>query len=175
MDDNSDGVFDVQASGVTAQTHTQTGVIGGNSYKFRVKARNAVDFGIYSDVKTIVAATVPSQPVAPTTTNAVVDSVDVVTVSWSEPSDNGGLTITGYILEVKGTDNQFHKDTINCDAETNTTIINSRSCNIPVSVLTTTPFSLATSASVIARVAAENDLGTSVASSEGSGATIPTP
>ena len=60
MDDNNDGSFTLVASGITATSYVQTGLSAGTSYNFRVKARNAVGSSSYSDVFTIVAATVPS-------------------------------------------------------------------------------------------------------------------
>jgi hypothetical protein len=60
MDDNNDGSFTLIASGITATSYVQTGLSAGTSYNFRLKARSAVGSSSYSDVFTIVAATVPS-------------------------------------------------------------------------------------------------------------------
>ena len=99
MDDNNDSSFTLVASGVTQTSYVQTGVTAGASYSFRLRTRNAVGFSSYSTVFTIVAATVPSQPSAPTTTLSG-DSANVV-VAWTLPSDLGGLSILSYKLEIK--------------------------------------------------------------------------
>ena len=67
MDENNDGSFILVASGITATSYVQTGLSAGTSYNFRVRTRNAVGSSTYSTVFTILAATVPSQPSAPTT------------------------------------------------------------------------------------------------------------
>lgn len=66
-DDNNDGNYSEVATGVSSTSHTETGLTEGTSYKFRLRARNSVGFSSYSSVITIVAATIPSQPSAPTT------------------------------------------------------------------------------------------------------------
>jgi len=91
------------------------------------------------------------------------------------PSDNGGLSIDSYKVEIKTSIDTFEKDTTDCDAENNVSIISSRTCTIPVSSLRTSPFDLANSASVYARVTATNTIGDSSSSPEGNGATIPIP
>ena len=99
IDDNNDSSFTLVASGVTQTSYVQTGVTAGASYSFRLRTRNAVGFSSYSTVFTIEAATVPSQPSAPTTTLSG-DLANVV-VAWTLPSDLGGLSILSYKLEIK--------------------------------------------------------------------------
>ena len=88
------------------------------------------------------------------------------------PSDNGGLTIDGYRLEIKTSTGTFETDN-DCDAINDPTIISSRTCTILVSTLRADPYNLENSDSVYARVTSFNALGDSVISSEGNGATIP--
>ena len=57
MDDNNDDVFTEVASAVTDTSYTHTGVTAGETYRFRVRARNSVGFSPYSDVFTIAADT----------------------------------------------------------------------------------------------------------------------
>ena len=120
MDDNNDGVYSTVATGVTSTAHTETGLSAGSSYKFRISARNSVGYSPASSVLTIVAATIPSQPSAPTTT---LNGETSFTFDWNPPSDLGGLTISGYRLEVKTSTSSFSTEAINCDAENNGTII----------------------------------------------------
>jgi hypothetical protein len=45
-----------------------------------------------------VAATIPSSPATPTTTyDGILDSV---TIDFNPPTDDGGLTITGYLIQI---------------------------------------------------------------------------
>ena len=55
----------------------------------------------------------------------------------------------------------------------NATIKTNTACTIPASVIRAGPFSLGNGASVIAKVVAQNSLGSSVESATGNGATMP--
>ena len=171
MDDNNDGSFTLITSGITRTNYIKTGLIAGISYNFRLRTRNAVGFSSYSTVFTIVAATVPSQPSAPTTTLSG-DSANIV-IAWTLPTDLGGLSISSYKLEIKTSTATFEKDLTSCDAETSSSILSSRSCTIPVAALRSSPFNLVDSASVTARVTATNSIGSSAVSLEGNGAVLP--
>ena len=59
MDSNNSGSYTEVSTGVNSLSHTQTGLSEGISYKFRVRARNTIDYGDYSSVFTIIAATKP--------------------------------------------------------------------------------------------------------------------
>ena len=171
MDDNNDGSFTLVASGITQTSYMQTGLTAGASYNFRLRTRNAVGFSSYSTVFTTIAATVPSQPIAPTTTLSG-DSANVV-IAWTLPTDLGGLPTSSYIVEIKTSTATFEKDLTNCNAETSSSILSSRSCTIPVAALRSSPFNLVDSASVTARVTATNSIGSSAVSLEGNGAVLP--
>jgi hypothetical protein len=45
-----------------------------------------------------VAATIPSSPVAPTTTYDGIS--DSVMIDFNPPADDGGLIITGYLIQI---------------------------------------------------------------------------
>ena len=165
MVDNSDGNYNEIATGVTSTSYTQTGLQAGTLYKFRVRARNTFYFSDYSSEFSIIAATIPSQPSAPTT--ALNDDGSQVVITWDLPSDLGGLpSIDGFKLEVKTSTGTFEKDMINCNAENSS----STTCSIPVSALKSSPFNLDNSDSVYARVTAVNSIGDSPTSEEGNGA-----
>ena len=53
MDDNNDNIYTVVATGLVSTAHIETGLSAGNLYRFRVRARNAVDYSDYSNVFTI--------------------------------------------------------------------------------------------------------------------------
>jgi hypothetical protein len=75
---------------------TLTGFTLGQTYIFKVKARNAFSFGEYSDPVTILSARTPNQPDAPLTT---VDGDNVI-VDWTAPVDNGS-PIIGYRIYLR--------------------------------------------------------------------------
>ncbi len=79
-------------------TYTKTGLSAGTTYKFKVSARNSIGTGSLSSEFTIVAATIPSTPASPTTTYDGI--TDTVTIDFNSPTDNGGLTITGYVIQI---------------------------------------------------------------------------
>ena len=83
MDDNNDGTFTLVASGITQTSYVQKGLTAGASYNFRLRTRNAVGFSSYSIVFTIVAATVPSLPIAPTTTLS--GDLAYIVIAWQAP------------------------------------------------------------------------------------------
>jgi hypothetical protein len=69
------------------------GLVNGNTYTVTVSAQNSVGSGIPSAEITVVPATTPSAPGAP----SVVASDGAATVTWAAPS-NGGSVITSYVV-----------------------------------------------------------------------------
>ena len=63
---------DVQGQDGSLSTATSatisSGITGGNSYQFRLRAHNIHGWGTYSSVLTVTASGVPAQPAAVTTT-----------------------------------------------------------------------------------------------------------
>ena len=64
-------------------------------YNFKVRAINIIGISPDSFIAVFMAAQVPSAPAAPTKLNA--DQTQV-TIKLSPPSDDGGSSITGYIV-----------------------------------------------------------------------------
>lgn len=95
--DNGSGTWTTAVTGITGLTYTKTGVTAGTTYQFKIAARNAVGLSTLSSALSVLAASVPATPAAPTT---VVDggSTNVV-ISWSLPS-NGGSAITSYKIYI---------------------------------------------------------------------------
>jgi len=102
----------------------------------------------------------PSTPAAPTTTI----SGSNVMINWVTPAD-GGSTITGYEVTIRQSDGLTYAIYGGC---TGTAVI----CEIPISVLRATPYSLTDGASVFAKVLAKNAISSSVYSLPGNGAAI---
>ena len=76
----------------TASPYTVTGLENGTTYIFKVRAQNRKGNSAASNAAT---ATTHSAPAAPTNPSAT-DSNEQVTLSWTAPTDNGGLAITGW-------------------------------------------------------------------------------
>lgn len=81
-------------SSILTSNYTLTGLVYGTVYNFRVQSRNAFGISAYSSVISILAASRPNAPVAPTT--SVVNG-NSVTIRWTAPIDNGS-PIFGYII-----------------------------------------------------------------------------
>jgi hypothetical protein len=67
-----------------------------------VEAFNTFGSSANSTAFSVYAAISPSGLAAPTT----LQSVNTIIVDWNQPSDNGGLSITGYTVQVL--DNTFN-------------------------------------------------------------------
>jgi hypothetical protein len=114
---------------VTTLAYTKTSLSAGTTYKFKVSARNSIGTGILSSEFTIVAATIPSTPASPTTTYDGV--TDTVTIDFNPPTDDGGLLITGYLIQIQHADSSWSTETSNCDGLNNTTVKSTTACTIP--------------------------------------------
>jgi hypothetical protein len=100
-DDATGTTFTELVSGVQALEYTATSLVRGSTYQFYVEARNIYGYSVASNTVTILAAQIPAQPAAPTTSFAA----DYITVSWVAP-DNGGTEITSYTIYIRESDEQ---------------------------------------------------------------------
>lgn len=140
----------------------------GNTYRFKVEAHNAIGYGAASTALAIIAATNPDTPDAPTT---AVDG-DNILISWTLPF-NGGSTITGYIIRIRGDDSAtYTENTVHCDGINTLTIINTRTCKVPIATLIIDPYNLPWGSSIYANVQSINIIGESGTSAGGNGAII---
>lgn len=85
----------LSSNDTTLTYQTGTSIVGGTTYKVRVRATNKYGFGAFSAYSTVRCARVPDAPTASliSTTNT---SVNVI-VKWSAPFNNG-LDITKYFF-----------------------------------------------------------------------------
>ena len=89
--DQSTDVWQVLEDSVNNKYYETTmGLIAGNTYKFRVLARNSVGLSDPTEISVLVAQ-IPDTPVAPVT---VFDSPDVI-ITWVAPYD-GATPITSF-------------------------------------------------------------------------------
>jgi len=157
----SSSEYTIAATGVTTLSHTLLNLVLGTTYDLTVEARNAIGFSEPSEPLQILHALVPEKPEAPTTLN----SGENVVISWQETEANGA-PLTQYLVKLK-LSSGLYAETSAC-----TDTIASRSCSIPLSDLTSAPFSLSLGDPVFAEVIAVNAKGSSPESDAGSGATI---
>lgn len=108
--DQSTGVYVVLAQGLIQTAYTATGLIAGNTYRFRVESRNSYGYSAHSTVVPILCATVPSIPKSPVSTLIASN----VVFSWTPPSENG-LPILGYKVYIRKSDNTFTTELASCD------------------------------------------------------------
>lgn len=98
MDDGLGGDFtEIYYGENTASltTYQVTGLTAGRQYRFRTQAENYNGFGDLSAITYIYACTEPSGFDLPQYVSSTSSSM---TISWSEPSNNGGCPLTGYIV-----------------------------------------------------------------------------
>lgn len=160
------------ASYYTGTSYTiALGITSGTTYQFKVRAYNKWGWGEFSPVVSILAASVPSQMA--TVTTSLDSSTGGVQISWTNPSSNGAA-VTSYYIEIQDNSGVWRTETTDCDGNNNA-IFFARACTIPMSTLTSAPFSLTLGALVQVRASAINVYGQSTPSAVNTvGATIST-
>jgi hypothetical protein len=137
-------------------------VTEGNSYQFKLRAKNIWGWSEFSSVLTVVAAHAPDTMATPTT--SIDSATGGVTITWTAPASNGD-DITSYTVEIlnEATDT-WSTETTDCDGS-DSTIMGALSCTIPMSTFAAAPFTYTTlSLDIPVRLSATNDFGTSTAS-----------
>jgi hypothetical protein len=99
IDDGTGGDFTPVVGVLTNYLRTEftitSGIEQGTLYRLRVRARNAIGWGPYSQIAYIRAANKPAQPPQ---LQYVSSTSTTVTLSIPRSQDNGGSPITGYKL-----------------------------------------------------------------------------
>lgn len=99
------------SSDSTATSHTVNSLTAGTPYKFRVRAKNAINFGDYSAEVTLTPSAKPSTMTAPVIT---LDE-PYAKISWSAATNNGA-DITAYTITImQSDDTTFTEETTYCD------------------------------------------------------------
>ena len=85
-------------SSTTGSTsHTKNDLSGSqDTYKFRVKAISSVGSSADSSDYSV---TTTEEPDAPSTFTTVAESTSSITISWTEPTEDGGSAITDYEID----------------------------------------------------------------------------
>lgn len=166
--DLSTGNYVELASGVTNRFYTTTNtLVAGQTYRFKVEARNSVGYSAYSQELSVLVAQEPDQPQAPIT--SIVG--DKVKIQWVVPYD-GSSAITSYNIVIRESDGvTFTEDSVNCNGA-DATVIAEFSCSVLISDLIVAPYHLPWGSSIYAKVIATNIVGDSLQSAAGNGAII---
>lgn len=143
------------------------GLVTGETYEFKLECTNSYGTSQLSETIAVLCAFIPDAPLTVATAN----SNDQVSVTWSEPVDNG-TPITGFkvFVEEKGT-GTFTQESVDCDGFSSA-VVTTRQCQISLSTLRAAPFNLVKDDSVNVKVISTNVYGDSPFSSVGSGAVI---
>jgi hypothetical protein len=153
------GFWSIIANGITSKSYTVTGLTLGTTYEFTVEAQNSVGYSTPSSQVVIFHAMVPTAPSAPTLTN---DDTSVI-IDWVAPANNGAEITRYTILIRESNDVTYTEHTADCDGS-DATIISNTHCEVPLAVLTASPYQLLLGEGIFAKVIATNTKGDSAAS-----------
>ena len=91
----------------TSTTYSNTGLVNGTCYQYRVFAHNAVGTSMASNNSTGTTLQNPTPSIYPPSTpigvGVDVKSNTALKLTWSAPSNTGGASITGYQIQRNGT------------------------------------------------------------------------
>jgi hypothetical protein len=114
-----------------ATTYTVSGVSGGSTYQFIVRAKNIYGYGSYSTALTVSPSDVPGKASIPTTAN----SGTSVVVAWTAPNAHSS-SIDSYQIFFKKSDGTFSTELTACDGSTST-IVTALTCSVPMATIIT--------------------------------------
>ena len=144
----------------TTTTYSHTGLSAGTTRHYRVSAINSVGTGTASSTANATTDdAAPTEPGAPTGLTATASGTSTIDLDWTEPSDDGGASITGYRIEVSPNGSSSSWSDLVANTNNNTTTYS----HTGLSAGTTRHY----------RVSAINSVGTGTASSTAN-ATTPT-
>lgn len=92
--DQSTGNYVDLATGLTATSYTAINLIGGNTYKFKVRARNSVGYSVSSSEVSILCARAPDAPVS-VSRNSLTTTSTQIGITWVA-GFNGASPIIDY-------------------------------------------------------------------------------
>ena len=160
------GSYTILETSVIGQAYTAVSLTSGQSYKFKVQARNSVGYSEFSNEITVLAAQIPNTPNAPTTTFLTTS----VQIEWTTPVFSGS-PVTAFEIYIRQSDMMYSLEFNQCDGSL-PSIVSSQSCTVDVQTLRDAPFSLNWGDSVFATIIAVNTYGDSATSQPGNGAVI---
>jgi len=131
-----------------------SGTLPNYAYQFRVRAKNAYGYGIYSDPASIRTSDKPEIMTAVST--SIVDSINV-RIRWVKPYENSE-SINAYKILILQSNGVYSELLSYCDG-TQAVIILQSYCDIPMASLRASPYSLSQNSLVIAKASAKNIFG----------------
>lgn len=138
--------------GILVNSYTQTtGFAKSLTYTYRVRAMDLIGYGQYSNLLTVVPMDLPDQTDIPVT---VIKGINVK-ISWIEPFGNGD-PIFKYRVYLQMKSGLFRLEDTFCN-EKDTAL--SRSCMIPMSILTGPIYQLVKYDLIVAQVESANAIG----------------
>jgi hypothetical protein len=138
-------------------TILSTGIIAGTTYKFKLRLANIHGWGPFSSITSIKASQVPDTMSAVTT--SIDSSTGGVTITWSPPTNDGSETIDTYLIEISNkAGTTWTVETLSCDGS-NAAYVSAKTCTIPMTVLTASPYSYTFDDLVVVRAKARNVIG----------------
>lgn len=131
----------------TVNYQTSLNIVGGTTYKVKIRALNKYGWGPFGSYATIRCAKVPN--VVTGTTVTTTNNTLWMDISWVAPFNNG-LTITKYTVQIKKKDGSWaNAPTSECDGANAVIVANTR-CSVLMSTLRSSSFSLALNDQVLA-------------------------
>ena len=94
-------VWSTYSASVVTSYCNVTRLVEGNEYIFRVRAENKMGTGPAIESKAITARSMYNKPGPPNIPEITKIGKEEMTVVWAPPENDGGKSITGYILERK--------------------------------------------------------------------------
>jgi hypothetical protein len=125
-------------------------ISSGQTYPVRYRAKNIFGWSDYSPSETVIASTVPSEPINIVTVNELLQTF--ITVQWDSVANTGGfgIEISSYTIKIMQKDG-LYSTPAGCDGIDPLTV-SSRSCKVEMDVLVKAPYHLIQGSEVIAKV-----------------------
>ena len=129
--DNASGTNNIELTNSLTTTYTVSGVSGGSTYRFKVRAINIYGKGAFSTELVVTPSDVPGKASIPTTANSGTD----VVVTWTAPNPHSS-SIDAYEVLFKKSDGTFSTELTACDGS-NSAIVTALTCTVPMATLRT--------------------------------------
>lgn len=123
---------DVALYDANVDQFTVTGVTGGVTYRFRVRARNIYGAGEFSDVTVVVPDDAPGKAEI-ATVELDIDDPTKVQISWPMPNAHSAV-ITKYDIYFQKANGDFALEQTACDGA-DATIVSARKCVVPMKTI----------------------------------------
>lgn len=93
--DQGSGNFVILASQVSSKSYTATGLTNGQTYSFKIEARNLKGYSAFSNQVSILCSRIPDAPTNLAYTAQTSNDVQIA-LTWANGASNGGSSIIDY-------------------------------------------------------------------------------